>query len=85
MVNPEFIYIVGYLPDGVKYAVGRAGERARQVVQYKYQAQAVNGRRIHGHYTGVPGRKPVIPAAARKVSRRAAGAALCKAFGMERW
>lgn len=73
MIYPEFIYNLG---DG-KYARGRAGERASWVA-----------RRTTGvgypRYRGVQARKPVIPEDAPKVSRRDAGRALCRAFGLDR-
>lgn len=74
MINPEFIYLIQADITGIKYARGRAGERAQQVVKWTPTG-----------YRGVPARKPIIPVAARKVNRRDAGAALCKVFGLERW
>lgn len=79
MIYPEFIYDIG---NG-KYARGRAGERAAAVVQQKstYDGTVPVGV----GFRGVRGRRPVIPVAAIKLNRRAAGAALCRAFGLERW
>lgn len=81
MVNPEFIYIIDVTADATKYARGRAGERAKRVVKQTYG-------RLGGEppgLRGVTGRKPVIPEAARKLSRRAAGRPLCRALGLEYW
>lgn len=74
MINPEFIYDLG---NG-KYARGRAAERATWVVQ---RTTGVG----FPVYKGVQARKPLIPADAPKLSRRAAGKALTRALGLQIW
>ncbi len=65
MTDYEFIYDIG---NG-KFASGLAGGRATRVVKRPTTA----GRPV---YTGVRGRKPIIPADARKVYRHDASSAL---------